>query len=323
MDLQIERSIDSIQDWLLDPQNPPVRYRTLVELLDRPGRDPEVVAARNAIPRFAPIADLLAAQKSEGFWVQRDYYIPKHYSTFWVLSVLADLGLTNKDEHIRKGCEFMFTHQREDGSFCRRRHVSGRGILWEERPEPCTHARIVRFLIQFGYGDDPRTRLAIDWLLSTQRQDAMWLCKWAKARNGCLRATHDFLRLAALDAELASLPATTRAARVVLDLLLEPGMGRYHVGDSWQALQYPYFGYGVISTLDALARLRLGLDHPKMKRAVDFLLSRQLPKGGWPLDEAVSHPPLDFGQPGESNPWLSLDALIVLRLLDKTGYFRG
>ncbi len=314
--MKLEKTIDSLKSWLLDPGNPTIRFRTLTDLLDRPTVDPNVSAAKTALPLYQPLTQLLAAQKSGGYWVQRDYYIPKHYSTFWVLSVLADLGLTNENEHIRRGCEFLFAHQREDGSFCRRRRVAGRGILWEEHAEPCTHARIVRFLIQFGYGSDHRTRSAIEWLLATQREDAMWLCVWKCQQRGCLRATHDFLRLAALDAQVASLPATTRAAQAVLGLLLEPGMGRYHVGDSWQVLQYPYFGYGVISTLDALARLKFGLDHPKIDRAVDFLMSRQLPGGGWALDQTVSHPPLDFGGPGEPNPWLTLDALIVLRLLD-------
>ena len=37
-------------DWLLeeDPQNPAVRYRTLVDLMDRTGEEAEVVAARSA-----------------------------------------------------------------------------------------------------------------------------------------------------------------------------------------------------------------------------------------------------------------------------------
>jgi hypothetical protein len=74
------------------------------------------------------------------------------------------------------------------------------------RPD-CTQARIVRFLIQFGYGDDPRTRAALDWLLTTQRDDGMWLCDRAD-RHGCLRATLDFLRAAVLDPETAAHPAT-------------------------------------------------------------------------------------------------------------------
>jgi hypothetical protein len=46
-----------------------------------------------------------------------------------------------------------------------------------------------------------------------------------------------------------------------------------------------------------------------------YLLSRQLPNGTWPLDQSPSHPPLDFGQPGAPNKWLTVDALRVLKLL--------
>ena len=69
--------------WLLEPQaHPAVRYRALTEPLDRPAGDPQVRAARAAIPTYPPIAELLAAQKRDGYWVKRDYYLPKHYGTF-------------------------------------------------------------------------------------------------------------------------------------------------------------------------------------------------------------------------------------------------
>ena len=69
--------------WLLEPQaHPAVRYRTLTELLDRPAGDPQVRAARAAIPTHPPVAELLAAQKRDGYWVKRDYYLPKCCGTF-------------------------------------------------------------------------------------------------------------------------------------------------------------------------------------------------------------------------------------------------
>jgi len=303
--------------WLLEPENPSVRYWTLRDLLDRPADDPEVRAAQAAIPTSPPVAELLAAQKSDGYWFGKDYYLPKHYGTFWVLSVLADLGLTADNEQVRRGCEFLFTHQRDDGEFCRRRRVVGQGLVWEAQAEPCTHARIVRFLMQFGYGDDPRTRAAIDWLLTSQRDDGMWLCHWARGRYGCLRATLDYLRAAVLDAATAAHPATARAAAAIYDLLLQPRMGRYHVGDLWTILEYPYFGYSVISALDALARLGYTLDQPKIAQALAYLLSRQSPDGTWPLDQRPSRPPFDVGQPGTPNKWLTLDALRVRKLLHR------
>jgi hypothetical protein len=298
--------------WLLDPKNPSVRCWTLLDLLDRPADDPEVQAARAAIPTDPPVAGLLAAQKRDGYWIKRDYYLPKHDGTFWVLTVLADLGLTAENEQVRRGCEFMFTFQRQHGRFSRRRRIPGQGLIWDDRDEPCTQARIVRFLLQFGYGDDPRTRAAIRWLLAAQRDDGMWHCRQA-GRFGCLRATLDVLRVAALDAEAATHPAIARAAAVVCDLLLEPRMSRYHVGGEWLTLEYPYFGYGLIPTLDSLVRLGYTLEHPKIAQAMDSLLSRQLPDGTWPLDRKPYRLPFDVGQPGEPNKWLTLDALRVVR----------
>jgi hypothetical protein len=235
-----------------------------------------------------------------------------------VLSVLADLGLTAENEGVRRGCEFMFTYQREHGGFCRRRRVSGRGIVWDAQPGHCTHARIVRFLIQFGYGDDPRIRAAIDWLLATQRDDGTWLCRHASG-HGCLRATHDVLHAVALDPETVAHPAIARAAAIVCDLLMEPRMGRYHVPDLWTVLEYPYFGYGVISALDALARLGYTLEQPKIAAAMEHLLSRQSPNGTWPLDQSPRRPPFDVGQPDEPNKWLTLDALRVIKSLYSQG----
>lgn len=308
--------------WLLGPENPSMRYWTLLDILDRSADDPEVQAAWAAIVTFPPVAELLAAQKHDGYWVKWDYYLPKHCGTFWVLSVLADLGLTAENEQIRRACEFMFTFQRQHGGFCRRRRIPGRGIVWEDRDAPCTQARIVRFLIQFGYGNDLRTRAAVDWLMANQRDDGMWLCDYASG-HGCLRATHDYLRAAVLDPAMTAHPATARAAAVVCGLLMERRMGRYHVGDLWTVLEYPYFGYGVISALDALARLGYTLEQPKIALAMEYLLSRQLPNGTWPLDQDVRRPPFDVGQPGQPNKWLTLDALRVIKLFHSSSLAEG
>jgi hypothetical protein len=305
-------------EWLLEPECSPVRYWTLLDIIDRPPDDPEVHAAQAAIPTYPPVAALLATQERDGYWGTRDYYLPRTgRSTFWVLSILADAGLSAELEHVRRACDWMFAHQRKDGAFYRRRRVPGQGMVWQEHTEPCTHARIVRFLIQFGYATDPRVRKAIDWLLPIQRDDGMWLCRGAGGR-GCLRATLAVLRLAALDPQTALQPGVAQAAAAVCGLLMQPRMSRYHVGDAWgtwECLKYPYFGISVVSALDALARLGYTLQEPKIASAVEYLLSRQLPDGRWPLDDGWSRSPIDFGRPGEPNKWLTLDALRVVKLL--------
>ena len=119
--------------WLLEPEDPAVRYWTLRDLLGRPSEDAAVRAARVAIASGFPAADLLAAQKGDGYWVKRDFYLPKHSGTIWVLIVLGDLGLAAEVEGVQQGCEFLFTFQREHGGFCRRRRLQGRGIVWDEQ----------------------------------------------------------------------------------------------------------------------------------------------------------------------------------------------
>ncbi len=304
--------------WLLDPECPPVRYWTLVDILDQSPTDPEVRTAQASIAAHPPVAELLAAQQPDGNWGRPDYYLPRAgRGTFWVLSLLGDLGLTAEEEHVRRGCEFMFSHQRPDGAFCRRRRIPGKGDVWLDHSEPCTHARIVRFLIQFGYADDPRLRKAIDWLLPIQRDDGMWLCRGSAGR-GCLRATLDVLRLAALDPQVALQPGIAQAKHAVCGLLMQPRMSRYHVGDAWgtwEDLKYPYFGFSVTSALDALPRLGCTLAQPEIVAAVEYLLNRQLANGAWPLDSTWPDLPLDFGRPGEPNRWMTLDAMRVLKLL--------
>ena len=44
--------------WLLEPENPSVRYRTLTEILDR-GSSEEALEAQRAIAASAPVSKLL------------------------------------------------------------------------------------------------------------------------------------------------------------------------------------------------------------------------------------------------------------------------
>jgi hypothetical protein len=48
-------------EWLLERDNPPVRYLTLTEILDRPPDDPEVAEAREAAWEWPPARALLDA----------------------------------------------------------------------------------------------------------------------------------------------------------------------------------------------------------------------------------------------------------------------
>lgn len=229
--------------WLLETGGPAIKFHLLTDLEGRSLDDPSVLKAREELNADPLLRELLAIQRDDGTWSGPDYYLPRAGSgTFWVLTILADYGLSLQDERIHRACEYFFKTQREDGSFCRVRHIPGQGWVWQAAAEPCTQARIARFMLQFGYREDPRLRKAIDYLVSFQRQDGMWFCRGEKG-CGCLRASLDFLRLASLDPQTAASDSTCRAADAVINLLMQPRMQRYHVGPdwgTWERLKYPY-----------------------------------------------------------------------------------
>ena len=106
-------------DWLLEAENPSVRYFTLTELLDKPEGDSEVAAAKAAIMNSIPIMKILSRQEPGGYWGKPDdFYMrgAKYKGTVWNLLILAQLGADGKDERIRRTCDFVLDNSYERGS---------------------------------------------------------------------------------------------------------------------------------------------------------------------------------------------------------------
>lgn len=78
-------------DWLLEPENPSVRFLTLTALLGRSARHPEARAARAAIMRIGVVPALLARQEPAGHWRKPEsFYRAKYRGTVWQLVILAE-----------------------------------------------------------------------------------------------------------------------------------------------------------------------------------------------------------------------------------------
>jgi hypothetical protein len=75
---------------LLDPADPALRARVLVDLHDRPEDDAEVEAARVRIPEQPWVKATLAAHRGDGTW-GRGFYT-KYDGTSWVLLHLSEVG---------------------------------------------------------------------------------------------------------------------------------------------------------------------------------------------------------------------------------------
>src|SRR6266851_2450324 len=64
----------STLDWLLGEDQPSVRFLTFTQLVERPVDDPEVVAARDMIPRKGWAQEILAKQDPGGWRVLHGWY---------------------------------------------------------------------------------------------------------------------------------------------------------------------------------------------------------------------------------------------------------
>lgn len=160
-------------DWLLEPENPSVRFFTLTELLGKPGTDAEVMTARSDIMSQGPVPEILKHQHPEGYWgTGKDFYTSKYKGTVWQLMILAELEADGNTEAIRNACEFILSHSQdlESGGFAYQESVKtggGRhsGVI------PCLTGNVLWVLLKFGNEKDKRVQKAIEWVNIYQRFD--------------------------------------------------------------------------------------------------------------------------------------------------------
>jgi hypothetical protein len=58
----------NVVDWLLEEENPSIRYRTLTELLDEEENSSRVKEAKAKIKDTQPIKKLFSKMTDEGYW---------------------------------------------------------------------------------------------------------------------------------------------------------------------------------------------------------------------------------------------------------------
>ena len=91
-------------DWLLEEDNPSVRYFTLIDICGRAEADSVVRRTKDEIMETGVVPKILVKQQSGGYWENaRDFYIRSKYrGTVWQLVILAELGADENDSRVRK-----------------------------------------------------------------------------------------------------------------------------------------------------------------------------------------------------------------------------
>ncbi|GAI65648.1 unnamed protein product, partial [marine sediment metagenome] len=79
--------------WLLEDNNPSVRYFTLIDILEKAENDPEVRKTKEEIMKTGVVLKILAKQKEGGYWEDsQNFYTAKYKGTVWQIIILAELG---------------------------------------------------------------------------------------------------------------------------------------------------------------------------------------------------------------------------------------
>lgn len=73
-----------VMEWLLEKENPSVRYFMLTTLLGKPMLDPEVIEARKAIMEYGAVPKILSKQKEGGYWSEPDKFYRRLADAFEV-----------------------------------------------------------------------------------------------------------------------------------------------------------------------------------------------------------------------------------------------
>ncbi len=139
-------------EWLLEEDNPSVRYFTLIDILDMPEDDTVVQTARQEILQSGTVPDILQKQREvEYLKAYPRFYTYKYKGLVWSLIVLAELG-AELNPQIKEQCEYILSNSQEQqyGGFSQNTAVrTGGGRLTEVIP--CLTGNMVWSLIRFGY----------------------------------------------------------------------------------------------------------------------------------------------------------------------------
>ncbi len=316
---------------LADP-SPCLRRLALREVLGRAAGDAEV-RELEALREVDPlVAGLLAQQQTDGSWdgdaIPGMHLGSRLYATAQALARLGYLGLGPEHPAVRRGAEYLFSLQGEDGEW----PLPGDADEPEGRKGytmvPLQTARPLRGLALAGYATDPRAERAYDWLLARRLEDGAWPTgiaggvygrvagyrRLAHSRWGCRSNTTGVLLCLAYHPERRHSPAAQRA----LDLLLgRETREQYALGfevarliglePAWGFLtHYARYDLGVI--LDLAWRVGATLEDVRVQGAVEFVRGLQGPYGLW---EYTARP--------QASRWVTLDLLRSLSRLDEAG----
>lgn len=318
--------------WLLEENNPSVRYFTLKDILDKPEDDTEVQTTRRDIMQTGLVPDILVKQREPGYLkTLPQFYTSKYDGLVWQMILLAESG-ADTNPQIKEQCEYILGNSQEtsDGGFSM--HTAAKtGGGRKTEVIPCLTGNMVWCLIHFGYLGDPRLQKGIDWITRYTRyndgvEDTPQIPPYDKYEACWGKHTCHMGVVKALKA-LSAIPAEIRAGgeigstiqKAVEFLLIHNIYKRSHDLKKVSKPGWLKFGFPLMYQTDVLEILDiltgLGVKDSRMDEAVGIVLSKQDDMGRWRVENTYNSDRLliPMGEKGEQSKWITLRAMRILK----------
>ncbi len=315
--------------WLLEGE-PWVVYRTRLDLMGQPEKNPQVKSARTAMLADSRVKSLV---KELSGWPGK--VISSHKSAgqpFHKLTFLADLGLDGHDPGVDKIIARIFKYRSAEGPFQLSTnipvHFGGTGKdlrAWALCDAPLT----VYALAKFGLGKDRAVNAAADYLAGLARDNG-WPCAVSKElgkfrgpgrkEDPCPFATLAMLKAMSEIPRLRDSPACRQGAEALLALWNDSRTSHpymFFMGSDFRKLKVPFVWYDLMHVQDVLTRFPHLRKDKRLLEMAKILRSKADREGRFTLESVwTAWKDWEFGQKKEPSRWLTLLAWRILGRLD-------
>jgi len=328
-----------LTQWLLESDEPWTRYRTLVDLLDRPEDDAEVRAARAEMLAHPQVQGMIAETAAWGERALKRHNDAGH--PIYKFSTLADFGVRADDPGMQAGLEAVMAHQSPEGAF---QSVVNIPTAFGGSDQDtwtwvlCDAPTLLYALLAMGLQDKPGVQKAVEHLAGLA-EEVGWRCVAApelgkfkgpgRRSDPCPMTNVYALKALALVSELRDSPATRAGAEMLLGHWEQRGerkMYLFGIGSDFRKLKYPYVWYDILHVVEVLSRFPFVHSDRRFREMLETITAQADEAGPEPGRKEGRYTATSmykawqgwsFADKKQPSPWLTF---LVLRVLKRVGY---